>query len=60
MKPYGQGGRAADAGYNLATIIGWLEALTSEEEETAKSAKAKRRMELVESATQLLNDADDM
>ena len=62
LKPFGNGGSTRDWGYDLPLLVGHLEGLARDEEDnvgTTSGAKAKR-LERVEEAIQLLNEAMDM
>jgi hypothetical protein len=58
MRRFGADGRAERYGYDLELLIGWLEALQQDEENTMTSFKGPkaRRMEKFETALELLND----
>lgn len=63
LKRYGGHGGTADSGYDLPLLLGHLEGLASDEEETLPSSgngRKWKRHELVEAAIQNLNDAMEM
>ena len=60
MKQFGEGGETVERGFNLATLIGLLEALVNDEEDNAHSGKPLKRLEIVEGALDKLQQADEM
>ncbi len=62
LKPFGIDDSSYDWGYTLPVMLGHLESLARAEEEVAASHKGSRakRLEKVQEAVQLLNEAMDM
>ena len=60
MKQFGKNGSTVERGFDLPTLIGLLEALVSDEEDSATSGKPRKRLEMVEDALDKLQQADGM
>lgn len=61
LPQYGKGNYFAEQGYDLPTIVGWLEALTNEEEDkTGQATKRQKRIGLVYDAIDKLYAAIEM
>ena len=63
LKPFGAGGSTRECGYDLPLLIGHLEGLASDEEDTITAVRRGRkatRLEKVQDAIELLNQASDM
>lgn len=60
-KPFGYGSHGHSHGYSLTLLTGWLEDLADTESGTCPSiGKRAKRLELVERAVDLLNQAIDI
>jgi hypothetical protein len=62
LKPFGEGGLSHRSGYDLPLLVGHMESLVSDEAENIDtwSGRKAKRLEMVEKAIQLLNEAMDM